>query len=189
MTGYRVHRHGAQQLYGITPDLTTLGKVMGGGLPVGAYGGRRDAMEMVAPSGPVYQAGTFSGNPLTMTAGIATLDVLEREGAWDAIERTAAALEHTLRDLAASARIPVQLQRVGTMMTMFFTDAPVTNWESAKPSDTARFGRVFRSLLDSGVYWVPSQFESAFLSTAHGAHEMELTARAFAAALAAEANA
>lgn len=185
MTGFRVHQHGGQALYGITPDLTTLGKVIGGGLPVGAYGGRREIMELIAPSGPVYQAGTFSGNPLTMSAGIATLDVLARPGVWAGIERTAAALESRLVARAAAARIPVRVQRVGTMMTLFFSDAPVTDWDTARRCDTARFARVFRALLDEGVYWVPSQFESVFLSSAHGAAELETTERAFHAAFSA----
>jgi glutamate-1-semialdehyde 2,1-aminomutase len=186
MTGFRVHRHGAQSLYGITPDLTTLGKVIGGGLPVGAYGGRRDAMSMIAPSGSVYQAGTFSGNPLTMTAGIATMEILARPGVWDGIERSAATLDVRLNDIAKEMKIPVQVQRVGTMMTLFFNQTPVTSWETARTSDTKRFARVFQRLLDSGVYWVPSQYESAFFSTAHGAAEIEITANAFRGALAAE---
>jgi glutamate-1-semialdehyde 2,1-aminomutase len=186
MTGFRVHNQGAQKLYGIIPDLTTLGKVIGGGLPVGAYGGRRDVMSMIAPSGSVYQAGTFSGNPLTMTAGIATLEVLARPGVWAAIEKSAAALESRITDAAAEAKIPAQVQRVGTMMTVFFNDTPVSSWETARTADTNRFARVFQRLLDSGVYWVPSQFESAFFSTAHAETEIEITARAFRDALAAE---
>jgi glutamate-1-semialdehyde 2,1-aminomutase len=186
MTGFRAHHHGAQHLYGIVPDLTTLGKVIGGGLPVGAYGGRRDVMEMIAPSGSVYQAGTFSGNPLTMTAGIATLELLARPGVWNGIETSAAALESRINASARELKIAAQVQRVGTMMTVFFNDAPVTNWETASTSDTKRFARVFQRLLDSGVYWVPSQYESAFFSTAHGAQEIEITARAFHDALAAE---
>jgi glutamate-1-semialdehyde 2,1-aminomutase len=186
MTGFRVHNQGAQTLYGIIPDLTTLGKVIGGGLPVGAYGGRRDVMSMIAPSGSVYQAGTFSGNPLTMTAGIATLEVLARPGVWAGIEKNAATLESRITDAAREMKIAAQVQRVGTMMTVFFNETPVTSWETARTADTQRFARVFQRLLDSGVYWVPSQFESAFFSTAHGDAEIDITASAFRDALAAE---
>jgi glutamate-1-semialdehyde 2,1-aminomutase len=188
MCGFRVHPGGAQGLYGVIPDLTTLGKVIGGGLPVGAYGGRREIMGLIAPSGPVYQAGTLSGNPLAMTAGIAMLTELARPGIWDRIAATTAELAHRIERSAASAKIPVRVQRVGTMLTVFFTDAPVRDWESARRSDTARFGRVFRQLLNHGVYWVPSQFESAFLSSAHGEAELALTGKAFDAALGDEAR-
>jgi glutamate-1-semialdehyde 2,1-aminomutase len=185
MTGFRVHLGGAQALYGVRPDLTTLGKVIGGGLPVGAYGGRRDIMELVAPAGPVYQAGTLSGNPLAMAAGIATLEALGRSGVWDGIARTAEALERRLAAAAAAARVPVRINRVGTMLTVFFSDRPVTDWATAKASDTTRFARFFRALLADGVYWVPSQFEAAFLSAAHGPVELDVTEaaarRAFAA--------
>jgi glutamate-1-semialdehyde 2,1-aminomutase len=185
MTGFRVHEGGAQALYGITPDLTTLGKVIGGGLPVGAYGGRRNIMQLVAPAGPVYQAGTLSGNPLAMSAGIATLTELERPGLWDGIAARAADLEARLVARAKAARVPVRVNRVGTMLTLFFTDRPVTDWPSAKACDTARFARFFRALLAEGVYWVPSQFEAAFLSSAHGAAELDLTEAAAAKAFAA----
>jgi glutamate-1-semialdehyde 2,1-aminomutase len=185
MTGFRVHLDGAQALYGVQPDLTTLGKVIGGGLPVGAYGGRRDIMELVAPAGPVYQAGTLSGNPLAMAAGIATLEALGRSGVWDAIARTAEALERRLAAAAAAARVPVRINRVGTMLTVFFSDHPVTDWATAKACDTTRFARFFRALLANGVFWVPSQFEAAFLSAAHGPAELDTTEaaarRAFAA--------
>jgi glutamate-1-semialdehyde 2,1-aminomutase len=188
MCGFRVHPGGAQGLYGVIPDLTTLGKVIGGGLPVGAYGGRREIMALIAPSGPVYQAGTLAGNPLAMTAGIATLTELERPGVWDRIAAMTSDLAHRIERSAAAAGVPVRVQGLGTMLTVFFTDAPVHDWESARRSDTARFGRVFRQLLDHGVYWVPSQFESAFLSTAHGEAELALTVKAFDAALADEAR-
>jgi glutamate-1-semialdehyde 2,1-aminomutase len=185
MTGFRVHLGGAQALYDVHPDLTTLGKVIGGGLPVGAYGGRRDIMELVAPAGPVYQAGTLSGNPLGMAAGIATLEALDRPGVWDGIARTAEALERRLAASAAAAGVPVRINRVGTMLTLFFTNRPVTDWASAKACDTTRFARFFRTLLANGVYWVPSQFEAAFLSAAHGPAELDTTEaaarRAFAA--------
>ena len=180
-----MHPGGAQALYGVTPDLTTLGKVIGGGLPVGAYGGRREIMQLVAPAGPVYQAGTLSGNPLAMAAGLATLGELARPGVWQGIADHAAALERRLAERARAAGIPVRINRVGTMLTVFFSDQPVTGWASARACDTARFGRFFRALLEEGVYWVPSQFEAAFLSAAHGPAELDLTdaaaERAFAA--------
>jgi glutamate-1-semialdehyde 2,1-aminomutase len=186
MTGFRVHPGGVQGLTGIVPDLTTLGKVIGGGLPVGAYGGRREIMELIAPAGPVYQAGTLSGNPLAMTAGIATLTALEQPGVWSGIDRTAADLAQRLADVARAAHVPVVVNRAGTMLTVFFTDAPVTDWESARRSDTAQFARFFQTMLSAGVYWVPAQFEAAFLSAAHGAVELDLTEaaarQAFAAA-------
>lgn len=171
MTGFRVHPGGAQALYGVTPDLTTLGKVIGGGLPVGAYGGRREIMELVAPAGPVYQAGTLSGNPLAMTAGIETLRAISEPGVWDGLERSTARLVDGLAALAA----PVQLARAGTMFGLFFTDEPVTSWESAKRADTQRFACFHRALLDRGVYLAPSQFEAGFVSTAHGDAEIDAT--------------
>ncbi len=182
MTGWRVHRGGAQTLYNITPDLTTLGKVIGGGLPVGAYGGRRDVMQMVAPAGPMYQAGTLAGNPLAMTAGIETLKELERPEIWDALEARAAKLVAGLNAAAEEARARVVTQRVGTMFTTFFADRAVTNWASAKTADTKKFGAYFRAMLEQGVYLAPSQFEAAFLSTAHGDAEIEATVHAAARA-------
>ena len=178
MTGFRVHPGGAQTLYGVRPDLTTLGKVIGGGLPVGAYGGRRDIMRMVAPSGPVYQAGTLSGNPLAMAAGIETLRQLRLPGVWEALEKHAATLEEGLREAAGKAGAPVVLNRVGTMFTTFFTDHAVTGWETAKASNTKQYGVFFRAMLEGGVYLAPSQFEAGFLSTAHGAQEIEATVAA-----------
>jgi glutamate-1-semialdehyde 2,1-aminomutase len=171
MTGFRVHPGGAQALYGVTPDLTTLGKVIGGGLPVGAYGGRREIMELVAPAGPVYQAGTLSGNPLAMTAGIETLRMLAEPGVWESIDRAA---ERLVSGLAA-LEPRVQLARAGTMFGLFFTDAPVTTWEEAKLADTRRFAAFHRALLERGVYLAPSQFEAGFLSSAHGEEEIEAT--------------
>jgi glutamate-1-semialdehyde 2,1-aminomutase len=188
MTGFRVHPGGAQALYGVTPDLTMLGKVIGGGLPVGAYGGRRDIMSLVAPAGRVYQAGTLAGNPVTMAAGLATLARLAEPGVWDRAGAAARELAEGIRREARSAGVPVQVQQVGTMLTAFFADQPVTDWSSAERADRARFGRVFRRLLDDGVYWVPSQFEAAFLSVAHGTAELELTVAAFGRALRAEAR-
>ncbi len=176
MTGFRVAYGGAQQRYGIRPDLTTLGKVIGGGLPVGAYGGRADIMGKVAPLGPVYQAGTLSGNPLAVAAGLAMLRHLEAHPEiYDQLEARAARL---------CAAIPpgVTVNRVGAMFTFFFTDGPVTDWESAKRCDTAAFGRFFRHMLDAGVYLAPSQFEAAFLSAAHTDADIDRTiaaARAF----------
>ena len=178
MTGFRVHPGGAQALYGVTPDLTALGKVIGGGLPVGAYGGRREIMEMVAPSGPVYQAGTLSGNPLAMAAGIATFEVLRDPSIWARLERAGARLVSGLDAAARAAGVPLQCARVGTMFGFFFADAPVTDWESAKRSDTRRFASFHRAMLERGVYLAPSQFEAAFLSTAHGDAEIDATIEA-----------
>jgi glutamate-1-semialdehyde 2,1-aminomutase len=181
MTGFRVHPGGAQALYGVTPDLTTLGKVIGGGLPVGAYGGRRELMELVAPAGPVYQAGTLSGNPLAMTAGIETLRELAEPGVWDAVEAAATRLVDRLAALDAR----VTLARSGTMFGLFFADGPVTSWEQAKAADTARFATFHRELLDRGVYLGPSQFEAGFVSTAHGETEIDATIAAAREAFAA----
>ena len=167
MTGFRVHPGGAQTLYGVKPDLTTLGKVIGGGLPVGAYGGRRDIMEMIAPSGPVYQAGTLSGNPLAMTAGIATLKALQEEDVWQKMNTVVDNLTAGVAKAANSASVAIQQNRVGTMFATFFTETPVRDWPSAKTSDTERFGRYFQSMLESGVYLAPSQFEAGFVSTVH----------------------
>ena len=174
MTGFRVHPRGAQALYGVTPDLTTLGKVIGGGLPVGAYGGRREIMELVAPAGPVYQAGTLSGNPLAMTAGIETLRALAEAGVWDGLERAGARLEAGLRTLGDA----IQVARVGTMFGMFFSYVPVTSWDTAKTADTARFAAFHAAMLERGVYLAPSQFEAGFLSTAHGNAEIDATIEA-----------
>jgi glutamate-1-semialdehyde 2,1-aminomutase len=180
MTGWRVHRGGAQTLYNIKPDLTTLGKVIGGGLPVGAYGGRREIMQMVAPAGPMYQAGTLSGNPLAMTAGIETLKELQKPGTFETLENRAAKLIAGLSAAAEDARVRVTTNRVGTMFTTFFTDRAVTNWASAKSSDTKKFGAFFRAMLERGVYLAPSQFEAAFISTAHNDAEIDATVEAAA---------
>jgi glutamate-1-semialdehyde 2,1-aminomutase len=174
MTGFRVHPGGAQALYGVTPDLTTLGKVIGGGLPVGAYGGRRELMELVAPAGPVYQAGTLSGNPLAMTAGIETLRTIAEPGVWDGLEGVGAQLEAGLRSLGDG----VQVARAGTMFGMFFSDVPVTSWDVAKGADAARFAAFHRAMLERGVYLAPSQFEAGFLSTVHGDAEIDATIEA-----------
>ena len=167
MTGFRVSYGGAQQLYKIKPDLTCLGKVIGGGLPVGAYGGRLDIMEKIAPVGPIYQAGTLSGNPLAMVAGIETLKLLSKAGVYKTLEKSSAELEAGLREAASEAGVPVTLNRVGSMFTAFFTDQKVKDFASARTSDTTRFGKYFLSMLKNGVNLAPSQFEAAFLSLAH----------------------
>jgi glutamate-1-semialdehyde 2,1-aminomutase len=178
MTGFRVAYGGAQQLYRIKPDLTTLGKVIGGGLPVGAYGGRREIMERIAPLGPIYQAGTLSGNPLAMTAGIETLKLLARPGVYRTLEKSSAALEAGLRGAAKEAGVPTVINRVGSMFTTFFTDRTVRDFASAKTSDTAKFGSFFRSMLKHGVNLAPSQFEAAFLSLAHTKADIAKTVEA-----------
>jgi glutamate-1-semialdehyde 2,1-aminomutase len=183
MTGFRVHPGGAQTLYNVQPDITALGKVIGGGLPVGAYGGRREIMALVAPSGPMYQAGTLSGNPLAMTAGIETLKGLQQPGVWDKLEARGAQLLDGLTTAAAEAHIPVQAGRIGTMFGLFFADAPVINWETASRANTERFAAYFQGMLQRGVYLAPSQFEAGFLSTAHGKSEIEATIRVAAATL------
>ncbi len=182
ISGFRVAYGGAQALYGMTPDLTVLGKIIGGGLPVGAYGGRRDIMDLVAPSGPVYQAGTLSGNPLAVSAGLATLKQLRSRGLYKKLDEAAAALTAGIGDAAKKAGIPLTLRRVGSMMTAFFTPGPVVDWNTAKRSDTARYGKFFHLMLDQGVYLAPSQFEAAFLSTAHTARDIDKTIRAAHAA-------
>jgi len=176
MTGFRVHPGGAQVLYGITPDLTTLGKVIGGGLPVGAYGGRREIMELVAPAGPVYQAGTLSGNPLAMTAGIETLRGLAEPGVWDGIARAGGRLVEGLREAAAEASVAGQAAHAGTMLGFFFTESPIRSWADAKVhADTERFAAFHRAMLERGVYLPPSQFEAWFLSSAHRGAEIDAT--------------
>jgi len=166
ITGFRVARGGAQASYGVTPDLTCLGKVIGGGLPVGAYGGRRDLMELIAPAGPVYQAGTLSGNPLAVAAGQATLDQLD-EAAYQRLEAAGQRVAGLISSAAAAAGVPATVNRVGSMLTPFFTDRPVTDYDSARASDTARFGRWFHRMLERGISLPPSQFEAMFVSTAH----------------------
>ena len=178
MTGFRVAYGGAQQLYKIKPDLTCLGKVIGGGLPVGAYGGRIEIMQKIAPIGPIYQAGTLSGNPLAMTAGIETLKALSKPGVYKTLEKNAAELEKGLRAAADEAGVPVMFNRVGSMFTGFFTDKKVKDFETAKTSDTARFGKYFLSMLKNGVNLAPSQFEAAFLSLAHTKADINKTIEA-----------
>ncbi|MCA1816720.1 MAG: glutamate-1-semialdehyde 2,1-aminomutase, partial [Acidobacteria bacterium] len=167
MTGFRLARGGAQELYNVAPDLTTLGKIIGGGLPVGAYGGRRDLMEQIAPAGAVYQAGTLSGNPLAMTAGLTTLRRLRDKSVYDRLERAGARLTDALTDAAREAGVATTTNRVGSMFTTFFTDAPVHDWTTAARADRTTYGKFFHAMLDAGIYLAPSQFEAAFISLAH----------------------
>ena len=182
MTGWRVHPRGAQVLYGIEPDLTCLGKVVGGGLPAAAYGGRRDLMEQIAPVGPVYQAGTLSGNPLAMAAGLATLDVLDRPGTWERAETWARQAADAITARAGEAGVPVTVQRVGTMLTPFFTPEPVRDYAAARRTDRAGYNAFFHTMLAAGVYLPPSAFEAAFTSAVHGEAELELFVSALASA-------
>ncbi|HET7078835.1 MAG TPA: glutamate-1-semialdehyde 2,1-aminomutase [Chloroflexia bacterium] len=183
MTGFRVAHGGAQALYGITPDLTCLGKVIGGGLPVAAYGGRREIMAQIAPAGPVYQAGTLSGNPLAMAAGIATLQALAAPGVYEGLRAQTAALVEIFTTAARQAGVPLAAGAAGSMWGFFCREGAPQNFAEAKQADTARYARLFHALLDAGVYLAPSQFEAAFVSTAHGAGTLEHTARAVATAL------
>jgi len=177
MTGFRVARGGAQERFGIRADLSCFGKVIGGGLPVGAFGGRADIMDCLAPVGPVYQAGTLSGNPLAMAAGIAALEELN-DGAYQRLERLGAALEEGMREAAQAAGVPVQFNRCGSMFCAYFTSQPVHNLGEALTSDRARFARYFHGMLEHGINLAPSQFEAGFLSTAHGEADLERTVRA-----------
>jgi glutamate-1-semialdehyde 2,1-aminomutase len=185
MTGFRLALGGAQELYGIVPDLTTLGKILGGGLPCGAFGGRADIMDTLAPLGPVYQAGTLSGNPLAMAAGIATLGYLveHEHEVYPALERTTAAIADGVAQIAEQTGIKLTTNRIGSMFTWFFTGQPVTDFASASTSDTEAFGRFHRSMLQGGVWLPPSQFEAAFVSTAHGPAEVAWILEAAHAAL------
>ena len=184
MTGFRVALGGAQEKYGVEPDLTTMGKVIGGGLPVGAYGGRAEIMDKVAPAGPVYQAGTLSGNPLAVSAGLATLRRLQKENPYATLEELGERLEKGLVDAGAKAGVPVRVNRVGSMFTLFFTNREVFDFDSAKTCDTQRFNRFFHSMLEQGIYWPPSQFEAAFISAAHSEVDIDRTIAAAAKALA-----
>lgn len=183
ITGFRVALGGAQQLYGVTPDITCLGKVIGGGLPVGAYGGRSEIMRQIAPLGPVYQAGTLSGNPLAMTAGIETLRLLEQPGVYEQLERLSAKLANGLRAAALEAGIPVQGTRVGSVMTQFFTSTPVRDYATAKTSATSSYQAFFWGMLERGIYLAPSQFEAAFVSLAHTDADIDQTIAAAEAVL------
>jgi glutamate-1-semialdehyde 2,1-aminomutase len=178
ITGFRVGWSGAQGLYRVKPDLTCLGKIIGGGLPVGAYGGRRDLMALMAPVGPVYQAGTLSGNPVAVAAGIATLKALEGPGIYEALEAKAAWLAGELASSAARRGVKATINRVGSMLTIFFTPGPVTCLEEAKGSDLAAFRNFFQGMLAAGVYLPPSQFEALFISAAHTEEDLEYTAAA-----------
>jgi glutamate-1-semialdehyde 2,1-aminomutase len=167
ITGFRVAYGGAQSLYGIKPDMTCLGKIVGGGFPLAAYGGRKEIMQTVAPLGPVYQAGTLSGNPVAVTAGLKTLEILERDNPYPELERRTKQLTQVISEAAKEAGVPVQINQIASMFTVFFTDQPVVDYASARRSDTQRYARFFHALLERGVYFPPSQFEAAFLSTAH----------------------
>jgi glutamate-1-semialdehyde 2,1-aminomutase len=178
ITGFRVAYGGAQALYGITPDLTCLGKIIGGGLPVGAYGGRREIMEMMAPVGTVYQAGTLSGNPLAMTAGIETLKALSQSGVYSQLEAKASSLEDRITKAASKAGASLHVSRVASLLTVFFTSDAVVDYESAGQADTMLFTKFHHQLLSDGIYWPPSQFEAAFVSLAHSDDDIRLTLRA-----------
>jgi glutamate-1-semialdehyde 2,1-aminomutase len=167
ITGFRVAWGGAQERFGIVPDMTTLGKIIGGGLPVGAFGGRREIMETVAPLGATYQAGTLSGNPLAMAAGVATLGVLSEAGTYERLEAAADAFAEGVRAATAASAVPTTVNQVGAMMTLFFCSGPVTSFAAAKTADTALFAQYWRHMLEQGVYLAPSQFESTMISLAH----------------------
>ncbi|MCE2721396.1 MAG: glutamate-1-semialdehyde 2,1-aminomutase [Dolichospermum sp.] len=175
MTGFRIAYGGAQEKFGITPDLTTLGKVIGGGLPVGAYGGRREIMSMIAPAGPVYQAGTLSGNPLAMTAGIKTLELLSKPGTYQYLEQITKQLADGLLKICADTGHAACGGNISAMFGLFFTSGPVHNYEDAKKADTAKFGRFHRGMLEHGIYLAPSQFEAGFTSLAHTEEDIEQT--------------
>lgn len=183
MTGFRVAFGGAQSLYDIDPDLTTLGKIIGGGMPVGAYGGKREFMRQVAPEGPVYQAGTLSGNPVAMAAGIATLDRLKTPGVYEALARKTERLVKGLAAAANKAGVPASVDHVGSMLGLFFTDIPVTNFEDAKTCDLERFTAYYQGMLQQGIYLAPSQFEAGFVSLAHSDADIDKTIRAAEAVL------
>lgn len=178
MTGFRVSYGGAQAYYGIKPDMTCLGKVIGGGLPVGAYGGRKEIMSMVSPEGPVYQAGTLSGNPLAMTAGITTLKVLTKKGTYETLEKRASQLEKGLFEVSRKAGSKTRFYRAGSMFCSYFTDTDVVDYKTAKRADAEKFSRFFAAMLSRGIYMAPSQFEAGFLSLAHTENDIEQTVRA-----------
>jgi glutamate-1-semialdehyde 2,1-aminomutase len=178
MTGFRVSYGGAQELYGLKPDLTCLGKIIGGGLPAAAFGGREDVMNCIAPLGPVYQAGTLSGNPLAVTAGLTTLKLLKQLNPYEQLERASAKLEQGLREAAVEAGVAATTNRVGSMMTAFFTDEKVVDWPTAKKSNTELYARFFRAVLQEGIYLAPSQYECAFVGIAHTDEVIEKTIEA-----------
>lgn len=173
ITGFRLAYGGAQEYFGVLPDLTCLGKIIGGGLPVGAYGGKTEIMDQIAPDGPVYQAGTLSGNPLAMSAGIATLKLVQKKDFYSELNDKSAAVADRLKEVAKSVGVEVVLNRVGSLMTSFFTNVPVTDFDSAMKADTERYGRHYRQMLSQGIYLAPSQFEVAFISAAHTQNELE----------------
>lgn len=190
ITGFRVAYGGAQELYDVAPDLTILGKIIGGGFPIGAYGGSRKLMQLVAPAGPVYQAGTLSGHPVAMAAGLATLEMLRRPGTYARLEMQGGRLQEGLSAQVspstrnrASAGIPISVQQVGSLLTLFFTDGAVTNAADAKQSDTARYAKYFRGMLKRGIYLPPSNFEAWFISLAHGNKELDMTLKAHQATI------
>ncbi len=183
ITGFRLAYGGAQEVYGITPDLTCLGKIIGGGLPVGAYGGREEIMKLMAPVGPVYQAGTLSGNPLAMTAGIEMLNLLQQGDVYSQLERKASVLQNGIDKAASDLGVTLQTSRIGSLLTAFFASELPTDYESAKQADTERFATFFRKLLDQGIYWPPSQFEAAFVSLVHSDDDIEATIEAIKKAL------
>ena len=183
MTGFRVDYGGAQALFGVLPDMSIFGKIIGGGLPVGAYGGRQDIMLQVAPAGPVYQAGTLSGNPLAVAAGLSTLEILRKGNPYPELGQKTSWLSGEFQSAAESAGVPLQTQAIGGMFGFFFSETPVRNYQDALNSDVERFTRFFRSMLNQGIYLAPSAFESLFVSTAHSEKDLERTARAFRKAL------
>jgi glutamate-1-semialdehyde 2,1-aminomutase len=184
ITGFRVARGGAQELYGVKPDLTALGKIIGGGLPVGAFGGRAEIMDRLSPAGPVYQAGTLSGNPIAMAAGLAQLRELERIDGWKLLEKWGAQFEASTRDAIKSANINITFHRLGSMFCLFFASAPIIDLASAQRSDLKTFGSFFHACLKRGVYFAPSQFETGFISTAHTSGDIERTGAVVSEALA-----
>jgi glutamate-1-semialdehyde 2,1-aminomutase len=186
MTGFRVAYGGAQALYGVIPDLTCLGKIIGGGLPVGAYGGGKEIMDMVAPQGPIYQAGTLSGNPLAIQAGIVTLELLKEVGVYERLEAMGAMLEEGLSEAAATNDIPCVVNRVGSMFSAFFTTGQVLNDEDARRADTKIFNKFFHGMLEQGIYLAPSAFEAGFISTSHTIDDIRRTVAAAHQALSVE---
>ncbi len=184
ISGFRVALGGAQEYYGVTPDLTCMGKIIGGGLPVGAYGGKKEIMECISPVGPVYQAGTLSGNPLAMAAGLATINALQASGLYDDLDKKGAYLEKGLQEAAAKSGVTATINRIGSIMTVFFTGTPVTDYESAKTSDTGKYAKYFHNMLDNGVNLAPSQFEACFVSVAHSYDDLDRTIRVAEKALA-----
>ena len=183
ISGFRVAYGGAQELYGVTPDVTCLGKIIGGGLPVGAYGGRREIMESVSPLGPMYQAGTLSGNPLAVAAGIRTLEILRTPGTYDELDSKGERLDRGLREVFARAEVPLRANRVGSMMTLFFSRKEIRDTTSVFASDKDGFARFFHRMLEQGIYLPPSPFESMFVSTAHGDGDIKSTIEAAEGAL------